>query len=885
MSIDNRPLGPIPNEPIQKALIKPPSPKNLSMQLHNKEGKLEKIILHSALPEQAAQAEEHQRTYVPYIVKDSKYFVKVNEVAKAFGLTHEEVLQAHEANNLDHLVKTNAAKGALIADLIAVKFLSPDELEEHRADIDKLYENLKGKTQHKIALFNVLSSEVPKLSKPVVLNTLFSLGQQLTQFSGEKDLEISEIPGKVLGFTFSKQKGLILHDNSRTKFAQLLIQQGLLEDNMALDHLEEIHHIYQFLQEHEVIFEGILLNFDGLQYALSTLPQKEKIKLFKTIKQLHQDFSNAKDVKTYLKSPEKNRLGYAVFKEGDRSRIALLHDNTLKQLDAVLKQGIVSEKELLKDSDVFNRMRFLITEGIITPENFPRTDEELKFYLSLIDIPNLHSQLSLKMSLHDDPETKKMILGTLKAIGEQLAIHRVGQLMVPYEAGKNYRFIITEDNQVHVFDNETNKLVEILIVKGAKDSELVESHQELVAYRSLKGRVKQLKDMTPETLAKLNLSQPQNRRKLLNTFRYIEEQFARLNAVKIPEVGEDVVFEKPDAFPFVISRDRKQIYLGGEYLDRGSFKKVSDTVSLTPGEDLVMATVEMDPLNDNKKDSGESLIQSALLEKQILLDLHANNEIDKTNLATPYVISYVQEKSSPRGSRKLYLLQQRMLKLDVLPKNKLGGWEVQHVANAVIDAANGLANIHKAKLVHSDFKPANLMLVKIEEDPLKYRGKINDFGGTRPIDNLLSEASLAYIPPEALNKKYRLKPSMDSFALGVSVVEMLTGSGLVNAHTSFSMLLLSQKDPREAQRLVDEHLTKLQEKFIASAPPPDKITEREKNDIVMALTLLDICKDLIRLDPDTRWTPEQVVKELSYPAQIVNELPPPAENELVLPPE
>lgn len=165
---------------------------------YNKDGQLEKIILHSSPPAPDENRAENRRTFVPYYNNKKKYFVHVNDITKVFGLTYQKVVDADTENKLELLIDENTEKGAFINELIDKKLITPNQLNANRQQIEDLYEKLKKNVHWKEQIMEKLALEVKKNSKEVIYNTLIKLGHQLAEYSGEKDLEISEVIGHSL---------------------------------------------------------------------------------------------------------------------------------------------------------------------------------------------------------------------------------------------------------------------------------------------------------------------------------------------------------------------------------------------------------------------------------------------------------------------------------------------------------------------------------------------------------------------------------------------------------------------------------------------------------------------------------------------------------------
>lgn len=109
-------------------------------------------------------------------------------------------------------------------------------------------------------------------------------------------------------------------------------------------------------------------------------------------------------------------------------------------------------------------------------------------------------------------------------------------------------------------------------------------------------------------------------------------------------------------------------------------------------------------------------------------------------------------------------------------------------------AASGMAAAHEAGVIHGDLKPGNLLVADGE------RIKIMDFGLARRMpaaddetlphtpgaDSGLS-GTLAYMAPEQANGE-PATPASDTFALGLVLCEMLTGSRVISGANAVSVI-------------------------------------------------------------------------------------------------
>ncbi|MEU4015666.1 protein kinase [Microbacterium sp. NPDC028030] len=103
--------------------------------------------------------------------------------------------------------------------------------------------------------------------------------------------------------------------------------------------------------------------------------------------------------------------------------------------------------------------------------------------------------------------------------------------------------------------------------------------------------------------------------------------------------------------------------------------------------------------------------------------------------------------------------------------------EVAHIG---ADIAEALHAVHAAGIVHRDVKPSNVLLVPPSSDGDRWHAKLADFGIACTLDasRVTSPGfvlgTVAYMAPEQL-RNADLRPSLDIYALGLVLLEALTG--------------------------------------------------------------------------------------------------------------
>ncbi|WP_237221871.1 serine/threonine protein kinase [Rothia nasimurium] len=98
---------------------------------------------------------------------------------------------------------------------------------------------------------------------------------------------------------------------------------------------------------------------------------------------------------------------------------------------------------------------------------------------------------------------------------------------------------------------------------------------------------------------------------------------------------------------------------------------------------------------------------------------------------------------------------------------------VAEMLDIMVPIVEGLSEVHAHRLVHRDFKPANVLL-----DESACTIKLSDFGLTRRADQDGTGELMgtpAYVAPEILDPRATPGPAADVFAVGVTMYRMLTG--------------------------------------------------------------------------------------------------------------
>jgi tRNA A-37 threonylcarbamoyl transferase component Bud32 len=128
----------------------------------------------------------------------------------------------------------------------------------------------------------------------------------------------------------------------------------------------------------------------------------------------------------------------------------------------------------------------------------------------------------------------------------------------------------------------------------------------------------------------------------------------------------------------------------------------------------------------------------------------------------------------------IFLVMELVESADLKHKLEKGLPPRRLVAQFGYDLAEGLEYIHRRGVVHRDVKPANILIVEYEDDDVRPRAKLTDFGiatlgdARRPGDDEGVTGTAAYMSPEQARRE-NVGPMSDVYSLGLVLIECLTG--------------------------------------------------------------------------------------------------------------
>ncbi|GLI27434.1 hypothetical protein ARHIZOSPH14_16760 [Agromyces rhizosphaerae] len=169
--------------------------------------------------------------------------------------------------------------------------------------------------------------------------------------------------------------------------------------------------------------------------------------------------------------------------------------------------------------------------------------------------------------------------------------------------------------------------------------------------------------------------------------------------------------------------------------------------------------------------------------------------------------------TDPSNGRE-YIAMELVDGVDLATELDGGPLAAQDAARLLSDLGEALHVIHGRGIVHRDIKPANVLLDRTALPPRRWRAKLADFGIARLQDSsrVTSTGALvgtaAFLSPEQVRGDVPGPPS-DVYALGLVVLETLTGTRAYPGEALESAAARLQHDPVVPDELGDEWVTLL----------------------------------------------------------------------------
>lgn len=276
---------------------------------------------------------------------------------------------------------------------------------------------------------------------------------------------------------------------------------------------------------------------------------------------------------------------------------------------------------------------------------------------------------------------------------------------------------------------------------------------------------------------------------------------------------------------------------------QSAFKAVSDAIKLN---DLDEPFVKIE-INGDNKESG-NLNQTCLAVNEIkkegkfIAELHKHKDEKGSDCV---ILPFACEIATDKENKTMIFFQKKYTGGDGNNLKTAPLFQKMHVLKNV---AEGLAFVHKLGFVHMDMKPANFLIEGDVEGQIPAKGKVSDFGLTVKSGSAIHGGTLLYLAPEALhvnqtgfyfNHKCLVKDKIDSFALGITILEVLRGTTLTCVLGAMNQQGI--------------------EKEIAQYTPAFSFSKKEKD---ASKDLLNVARQLLKYDPLTRISCAEAAQKL-----------------------
>lgn len=163
----------------------------------------------------------------------------------------------------------------------------------------------------------------------------------------------------------------------------------------------------------------------------------------------------------------------------------------------------------------------------------------------------------------------------------------------------------------------------------------------------------------------------------------------------------------------------------------------------------------------------------------------------------PALVRFVDQGTAARDCPwpgRAFLVQELVYGSSLAERIRSGPAPGTEVAPWAVGLLSGLRHLHARGIVHRDIKPANLLLSRLRKCPVR----IVDFGiaapaGTRPEPGT-SSGTVQYMSPEQAGGGV-VRPADDIYALGLVLLECLTGAKAFPGTAIESLVARTQRSP------------------------------------------------------------------------------------------
>jgi serine/threonine protein kinase len=170
--------------------------------------------------------------------------------------------------------------------------------------------------------------------------------------------------------------------------------------------------------------------------------------------------------------------------------------------------------------------------------------------------------------------------------------------------------------------------------------------------------------------------------------------------------------------------------------------------------------------------------------------------------------------------------------------------EWKKIIGIFIQIFSGIAHLHRHLIYHGDIKPANIMIVELDDGTIEI--KLVDFGASSHFVSIKATGSPLYFSPEIAHKQ-GIDGSSDLWAIGLIILEIVSGGW------EKPWFLRDTKNPAD---IVD----RLKTLNYSATPFPPEYFQHESP---IAIFLARIAQRCLALDKSERPRAQDVVTELT----------------------
>ena len=185
------------------------------------------------------------------------------------------------------------------------------------------------------------------------------------------------------------------------------------------------------------------------------------------------------------------------------------------------------------------------------------------------------------------------------------------------------------------------------------------------------------------------------------------------------------------------------------------------------------------------------LAQDPATRERFVLEARAAAQIDSDHVVEVVTAGVDEETGAP-------FLVMELLRGEELhdAHERLGALPVGDVAEVLSQVGHALERAHAMGIVHRDLKPQNIFLGVSRRKDASFTAKILDFGIAKLVEDSQNQktstqplGSPLFMSPEQTDRKGRISPATDVWALGLIAFKLLTGQDFWRESQSLPMLL------------------------------------------------------------------------------------------------